>query len=76
MNKFSHILSTNYGATFLELMCGGHLLLAHDDDDENDDDGDIDGDDGKEPSWKLYAATAFCLGDDCSSGAPVELDSA
>jgi hypothetical protein len=26
-------------------------------------------------SWKLYAATAFCLGDDCSSGAPVELDS-
>ena len=70
-------------------MCGFDLLLAHDDDDDEnyDDNGDIDYDgdiddddgnydsDGKEPSWKLYVRTAFCLGDDCSSGA-AEGDSA
>ena len=58
-------------------MCGVDLPLAHDDDDDGDiDDDENDDDDGKEPSWKLYVATAFCLVDDCSSAATVEGDSA
>ena len=81
MNKFSHILSTNYVAsvnqtTFLEPMCGADLLLDHDDDIINDDDDDDDEEEEEEPSWKLYARMAFCLGDDCSSGAKVEGGSA
>ena len=58
-------------------MCGADFLLFHDDDINDDDDIDDDDiDDEKEPSWKLYAMTAFCLGDDCSSGAKVEGGSA
>ena len=55
-------------------MCGADLLLDHDHDiyDDNDDDDD----DENEPSWKLYGRTAFCLGDDCSSGAKVDGGSA
>lgn len=61
----------------MEPICGVDLLLAQDDDDDGDiDDDENDDDVGNEPSWKLYGATAFCLGDDCSSGAVGEGDSA
>ena len=88
MNKLSHILSTNYGASVTNQpswnLCAAPIfcLVRHDDDIDDDDDGDIDDDENdddeedNEPSWKLYAVTAFCLVDDCSSGATVESDSA
>ena len=79
MNKFSHILSTNYGASVTDQpswnLCAAQICclvmimmtmaqMMMKALMEN------------EPSWKLYAVTAVYLVDDCSSGATVESDSA